>query len=242
MASRGAGRRQAAKRPTQPAPHSPDALRPFPRSACPGGGTLAYCTSALLPVEKSLSRNGVRRPDADPIRKARFREAAREIVAKDRHDRKHGFPVDTAGAVARAMERAYRQGFEDAQGEQPMPAAGDVQPGEAIDWALIPPRPRTAFWTICLFILGKGKRTDGAGHLLPATTERGTAGWRLIVPSGNFERKPLGEKTIVPLVRLGLLELADNGPERLVVSARGRATWWLFLERGGQYPGDLTLV
>jgi hypothetical protein len=242
MASRGAGRRQAAKRPTQPAPHSPDALRPFPRSACPGGGTLAYCTSALLPVEKSLSRNGVRRPDADPIRKARFREAAREIVAKDRHDRKHGFPVDTAGAVARAMERAYRQGFEDAQGEQPMPAVGDVQPGEAIDWALIPPRPRTAFWTICLFILGKGERTDGAGHLLPATTERGTAGWRLIVPSGNFERKPLGEKTIVPLVRLGLLELADNGPEHLVVSARGRATWWLFLERGGQYPEDLTLV
>jgi hypothetical protein len=46
----------------------------------------------------------------------------------------------------------------------------------------------------------------------------------------------------VPLVRLGLLELADDGPERLVVSARGRATWWRFLERGGQYPEDLTLV
>jgi hypothetical protein len=39
-----------------------------------------------------------------------------------------------------------------------MPAASDVQPGEAIDWALIPPRPRTAFWPICLFILGKGER------------------------------------------------------------------------------------
>ena len=110
-----------------------------------------------------MSRNGVRRPDADPIRKARFREAAREIVAKDRHDRKYGFPVDTAGAVARAMERAYRQGFVDAQGEQSMLAADDVQSGEPIDWALIPPRPRTAFWTICLFILGKGERTDGAG-------------------------------------------------------------------------------
>jgi hypothetical protein len=49
-------------------------------------------------------------------RKVRFREAGREILAKDRHDRKYGFPVDTARAVARAMERAYRQGFADAQG------------------------------------------------------------------------------------------------------------------------------
>jgi hypothetical protein len=193
-------------------------------------------------VGKSLSHNDVRRPDADPIRKARFREAAREIVAKDRHDRKYGFPVDTAGAVARAMERAYRQGFADAQGEPPMPATGDLQSGEAIDWTLIPPRPRTAFWTICLLILGKGERTEGAGHLVPATTERGTQGWRLILPSRNFEEKPLGERTIVPLVRLGLLELAEEGPERLLVSARGRATWWRFLERGGQYPEDLTLV
>jgi len=191
---------------------------------------------------KPLSRNGVRRPDADPIRRARFRESARAIVAKDRHDRKHGLPVDTAGAVARAMERAYREGFADAQGEPPMPAASDVPAGETIDWALIPPRPRNAFWTICLFILGKAERTDRAGHLVPATTERDTAGWRLIWLGGNFEEKPLGERTIVPLVRLGLLELADDGPERLLVSARGRATWWRFLERGGQYPEDLTLV
>jgi hypothetical protein len=77
-------------------------------------------------VRKSLSRNGVRRPDADPIRKARFREAAREIVAKDRLDRKYGFPVDTAGAVARTMERAYRQGFADAQDKSSMPAARDT--------------------------------------------------------------------------------------------------------------------
>lgn len=191
---------------------------------------------------KSLSRNGVRRPDADPIRKARFREAAREIVAKDRHDRKYGFPVDTAGAVARAMERAYREGFADAQGEPHMPLAGDVQTVGTLDWALIPPRPRTAFWTICRFILGKGERTGGDGHLVPASTERGTAGWRLILPRGNFEKKPFGERTIVPLIRLGLLELADQGPERLLVSARGRATWWWFLERGGQYPEDLTRV
>ena len=131
------------------------------RPACPAGARPLILRPLPLPVGKSLARDGVRRPDADPIRKARFREAAREIVAKDRHDRKYGFAVDTAGAVARAMERAYRQGFADAQDEPPMPAAGDVQPGEAINWALIPPHPRSAFWTICLFVPGKGKRTQG---------------------------------------------------------------------------------
>lgn len=103
-----------------------------------------FCVRSA-PGEKSLSRNGVRRPDADPVRSARFREAAREIVAKDRHDRKCGFPVDTAGAVARPTERAYRRGFADAPGEPLMPAASDVLPEEAIDLALIPTRPRSAF-------------------------------------------------------------------------------------------------
>lgn len=56
-------------------------------------------------------RGDIRKPESDPLRRARFREAAREIVAKDRYDRKRGLPVDTGGAIAHAMERAYRQGF-----------------------------------------------------------------------------------------------------------------------------------
>lgn len=191
---------------------------------------------------KSLSRNDVRRPAADPIRKVRFREAARAIVAKDRQDRKYGYAVDTTGAIARAMEHAYREGFADAQGEPRMPSASEVGTAELIDWALIPPRPRIAFWSICLFILGRGERTDGDGHLVPAITERGTAGWQLIKGRSNYEKKPIGEKTIVPLIRLGLLELADHGPERLLISARGRATWWRFLERGGEDAEDLTKI
>ncbi|MGH7087908.1 MAG: hypothetical protein ACREE4_04190 [Stellaceae bacterium] len=46
-----------------------------------------------------------RQPDADPVRKARFREAARAIVARDRDDCKHGFAVDTAGAIAATFAR-----------------------------------------------------------------------------------------------------------------------------------------
>lgn len=189
-----------------------------------------------------LSSKDIRRPGADPVRKIRFREAAREIVAKDRQDRKYGLAVDTAGAIARAMERAYRQGFANAQCERPTTVGGLAQNGEAVAWALIPPRPRSAFWGICLFILGKTERTDGSGHLLPVTTERGTPGWQLSVPNHPSYDKVVGEKTIVPLVRLGLLEPADHGPERLLISARGQATWWLFLQRGGQYPEDLTML
>jgi hypothetical protein len=116
---------------------------PIPYPYCVARLALAGARSLIVRSLRSrwgrpLSRNGVRRPDADPIRKARFREAARAIVAKDRHDRKYGLPVDTAGAMARAMERAYREGFADAQGEPPMPAPSDVPAGETIDWAFDP--------------------------------------------------------------------------------------------------------
>jgi hypothetical protein len=177
-----------------------------------------------------------RQPDADPIRKARFREAARAIVAKDRDDRKYGFAVDTAGAIARAMERAYRQGFADAQ--EPPKAVADA--AESLEWALIPPRPRTAFWDICLFALGRGDTPEDAAHLVPATTEHGTPGWQLILGDRATRDRVIGEKTIRPLLRLGLLEIADEASERLFILTRGKATWRHFLERGGQFPEDLT--
>jgi putative DNA-invertase from lambdoid prophage Rac len=112
----------------------------------------------------SMSRR-LRNPPADPHRKARFRDEARGIVAKDRYDRKYGHPVDTAGAIARALERAYKQGFADARGDPAArpPEASDKGP---LDWALIPPRPRNAFWSCCLFTFGRrgdqSQRTPGA--------------------------------------------------------------------------------
>jgi hypothetical protein len=149
--------------------------------------------------------------------------------------------VDTAGAIARAMERAYRQGYEDAQLEPPAGVSEPPDDGGALDWVMIPPRPRNAFWTLCLFALGRDEQQARSGHLVPRLTERFTPGWQLVVSGGRFE-KTLGEKTILPLVRLGLLELAPDPPERLLISVRGTATWRLFLHRGGQYPEDLTQV
>jgi hypothetical protein len=49
-----------------------------------------------------------------PIGKRRFRETARDILHRAKVKRQFGGAVDTAGAVARAMEQAYRLGCEDA--------------------------------------------------------------------------------------------------------------------------------
>ncbi len=161
---------------------------------------------------------------------------------KDSYERRSGLSVDTAGAIARALERAYRQGFSDAQSDIPAPIQHDIGGVDAMEWAFIPPRPRNAFWSICLFFCGREEPLKNIGCLLPTTTNRGTPGWVLSAPSRNSYEKELGDKTITPLVRLGLLALARDDPWRLLLSERGIATWRLFLERGGESPEDLTNV
>ncbi len=177
----------------------------------------------------------------DPRRKVRFKEQAREIVAVDRYNRRYGKSVDTAGAIAQALERAYREGVLDGRnGPPPVPEPPMDGP---VEWVMIPPRPRSAFWSICLFTLSKGDRPEQEGWLEPSVTNRGTPGWQRVV--GGEVRDydaPMGERTIMPLVKLGLMEPAANNPSRLVISQRGRETWAEFLRRGGQYPEDLTDV
>lgn len=198
-----------------------------------------------MPLEGRISPP---RPSKDPHRTAAFREAARAIVFKDRGDRRSGLAVDTAGAIARAMERAYAEGYADTQRSTPVKEGSLARPGsdtaradQPIDWVLIPPRPRQAFWTICLFILGREPVAGiaAAGCLVTAETERGTPGWRLTECNG-FE-KPFGHSTILPLLRLGLLAATHGPTPCLVLSVLGHATWWRFLERGGQFPEDLTM-
>ena len=58
------------------------------------------------------------------------------------------------------------------------------------------------------------------------------------MPRGKFERKPLGEKTIVPLIRLALPDIADEGPRAVAGLGTRTGTWWRFLQRGGQDPED----
>jgi hypothetical protein len=92
-----------------------------------------------------------------------------------------GFSIDTAGAIARALERAYAQGFADAQAPPSPPFASEPSEhaNSPMKWVLIPPRPRNAFWTICLFTLGRDPAVtpDGAGRL-----------YLTALPSGQFVR------------------------------------------------------
>ena len=177
-------------------------------------------------------------------RKRQFRETARDILHVAKAKRRLGEAVDTAGAVARAMEQAYRLGFDDAlkgpvtAAENPVIAPVETPGSDAMHWTLIPPRTRSTFWSICLAALGREGRTETPSYLESAPTRRGTLAWQLVVPDRRTYEKTVGDGTIVTLIRLGLLEDADD-ETRVVFSDYGIRTWNRFCERGGHWPDDL---
>jgi hypothetical protein len=158
--------------------------------------------------------------------------------------RQRGEAVDTAGAVARAMEQAYRLGFDDAlkgpqgSGADGATAQGSAPTSDAMAWTLIPPRTRSTFWSICLAALGREGRNATSSYLEPVPTRRGTRAWELVVPDRQTFEKSVGNGTIVTLLRLGLLEEA-NEDARVILSDYGIRTWNRFCERGGRWPDDL---
>jgi len=183
-----------------------------------------------------------RRPPPDAHRKNRFRETARNILRTDRVKRQFGEAVDTAGALARAMEQAYRLGFEDAlvdPSSRKRQAAADAagETGDAMRWELIPPRTRNTFWSICLAALGRTGRTDTPSQLVPVTTSRGTLAWHLVVPDRQTYEKTIGDGTVVTLVRLGLLQHAPAEEPYVTLTNYGIRTWNRFCERGDRWPG-----
>jgi hypothetical protein len=166
----------------------------------------------------------------------------------DRVKRQFREAVDTAGAMARAMEQAYRLGFEEAlkdpAASKPSPVAEerateiDGESGDAMTWAKIPPRTRNTFWSICLAALGRTGRSETPSYLEPVPTPRGTLAWQLVVPDRQTYEKTVGDGTIVTLVRLGLMVHAADG-SRVTLTDYGISTWNRFCERGGHWPDDL---
>jgi hypothetical protein len=177
-------------------------------------------------------------------RKRRFRETARDILHMAKVKRQMGEAVDTAGAVARAMDQAYRMGYDDAvnkptgSGTDATPAPASVPHSDAMEWTLIPPRTRSTFWSICLAALGRDGRTTTSSYLKAVITRRGTPAWDLVVPDRQPYEKSIGDGTIVTLLRLGLIEEA-NEEARVILSEYGIRTWNRFCERGGHWPDDL---
>ena len=176
-------------------------------------------------------------------RKRQFRETARDLLHMSKVKRQMGEAVDTAGTLARAMEQAYRMGFEDAlKGPADLaphtPNAPEDAPSEAMNWTLIPPRTRSAFWSICLAALGRVGRTQTPSYLEAVPTRRGTLAWQLVVPDRRTFEKSVGDGTIVTLLKWGLLQKADD-ETRVILSDYGIRTWNRFCERGGHWPDDL---
>jgi hypothetical protein len=121
---------------------------------------------------------------------------------------------------------------------KPEIASVEAANDEAMNWSLIPPRTRSTFWGICLAALGREGRTDTPSYLESAPTRRGTLAWQLVVPNRRAYEKSVGDGTIMTLIRLGLLEEADD-ETRVVLSDYGIRTWNRFCERGGRWPDDL---
>lgn len=162
----------------------------------------------------------------EKYRHADFREQARDIMGVDRERRKYGGAVDTAGTIARALEKAYQRGRkEEREGEPPCPTENHG----LIDWILIPPRPRRAFWGLCLSLLGmQGDTTEPKGglrYMWDPQTKR--TRWVQIRDWANIDQYDLrdtwGPRTIKPLVDLGLLRQTEE--HRLSLTERGVATW-----------------
>lgn len=163
---------------------------------------------------------------ADPTaRRLMFRETARHIVRTDRERRKYGLTVDTAGAIARALEQAFKAGaklgdtaLEPRDGSK----SGGKQPQQ---WLELPPRPRAALWTICLWSLGSGTPPIPE---CPISIRLQSNRWAIKVDTGS-DREPLtsdyGDRTIKPLIKLGLLEAIGDQTTSLRLTNLARTIW-----------------
>ena len=84
----------------------------------------------------------------EAIRKGVFREAARDILRKDRAFKSAGFSQDTGGSITRALEQAYELGFMHAKQNRVAVAPFRFDPNRPIVWTSLPPRARSAFESI----------------------------------------------------------------------------------------------
>jgi hypothetical protein len=159
-------------------------------------------------------------------RKAEFRETAREILWKDRYDRKSRVSVDTGGAIARALEQAYKLGLAHAQDTSPRPQAKKVDPDAPVPWKRLSSRARSVLESILHF--------NWSVVLVRAQDDWSPDRWGCYWDWGD--RKPPEQRielaqtysraTLAPLIGLGLMREETVGDRAtLVPTAKGIASW-----------------
>lgn len=161
------------------------------------------------------------------FRRGEFRETAREIVRRDRELKKFGRQVDTGGAIARAMEAAYKLGLAHGNSSPPV-TVQDSRPSDVIAWNSIPPRSRSIFERIVSLKWAVLNGVDGSSW--PAVKDVWVCYWDRGESQPDGQRYEVADtyrrSTLVPVVRLGLMEEHEiRGRMTLEVTPLGLATW-----------------
>lgn len=175
------------------------------------------------------------------LRKAAFREEARNIVSEDRETRKYGGSVDTAGAIARAMERAYKLGLEHGGLESAEVQSTHTSDNVPPDWIMIPPKCRHDFEFIC--------RNVFIPILVPDPRPWGNypdlwgVYWSHKNASGMHNlAHTKAQSTLRPLEKMDLVERrTHNGDTYLLPTEKGMLTYQRALAEGkviGPLPSD----
>jgi hypothetical protein len=153
--------------------------------------------------------------------KAEFREEARRLIRADRAAKNAGLPQNTIGAIASALERAFKRGRDNPD---------DVGAPDR-DWELIPPRGRDAL----SYLAGGAWR--GLVRLLAIIDDDDRPRW--VLKNRRDGARAFPPVAINPLVKLGLLASPPDAPAMLELSAAGLAAYDRYRER--QSADDPTL-
>lgn len=181
----------------------------------------------------AIDYNDERLRNAD-TRKGEFREIAREIVWKDRNSKKFGGSIDTAGAIASAMAKAYKLGMAHASIE-PAPEATETSPNEALPWNSIPRRARDAFESI------QRLKAPVAHRIIPGAPSGSPRHWTVYWDNGEGKAanerytayRNYGPSTIAPLINLGLMEEVNTEHYVMLdLTLKGEATWERAIDDG----------
>jgi hypothetical protein len=161
-----------------------------------------------------------------PKMRALFREVARDIIARDREERKRGITQNTIGEIERAMVKAYACGQEALLDDR---MSLRRSPDGPVDWLEIPPRAREmlSFMTICFSqrwsaARGEAAARDRSPDEIETFIEDGRKRWAIVHGAKRSERS-VADGSVAPLIRLGLLAMHPDHVDRYVLTPAGIA-------------------
>lgn len=189
-------------------------------------------------------------PTPANTRSKTFRAWARDISQTVKQKREFGRSVDINGEMARAMERAYQQGFEDrASGRNPLGESkvtgkpkkpntvADPNDPTPLDRDDISDKIHGGFYIIGLHKWGLSERPNDSPETAVYMQDKVSYDfgkeprWRLFARHSDDKDKGLAHRTIMQLVKIGLLyeveidHEAFQGRNLLALSPKGDATY-----------------